>query len=91
MKRTKAKSSAKEQDAGTDFWAKPVEPEKSWEESTASQPEEAFTPYTMGSTFTKGQLVVHPKFGKGVITGVEAVRVEILFEGGKKKLGHSHT
>ena len=38
---------------------------------------------------TKGQLLVHPKFGKGVVLGVEGQRIEVLFEDGPKKLGHA--
>jgi hypothetical protein len=91
MKRTKAKTAAKEKDGTTDFWAKPAAPEKSWEESTMEKPDDAFTPYAMRSTFTKGQLITHPKFGKGVVTDVETVRVEILFQDGKKKLGHGQS
>ena len=91
MKRTKAKTAGKEANGATDFWAKPVAPEKTWEESATDQPEDAFTPYAMGSTFTKGQLITHTKFGKGVVTDVETVRVEILFQDGKKKLGHAQT
>ena len=89
MKRAKAKTTGKEKDGTTDFWAKPAIPEKNWEEATTDQPDEAFAPYSMGTTFTKGQLVTHSKFGKGVVTDVEAVRVEILFQDGKKKLGHA--
>lgn len=91
MKRTKAKTSGKEKDGPTDFWAKPVVPEKTWEESTTDKPDDAFTPYGMGATFTKGQLVAHSKFGKGVVTDVEPVRVEILFQDGKRKLGHGQS
>jgi hypothetical protein len=89
MKRAKAKSSSKEKDAVTDFWAKPVAPEKTWEEATTDQDDDKFTPYSMTARFTKGQLVSHPKFGKGFVTDVETARVEILFQDGKKKLGHS--
>ncbi len=88
MKRTKTKSSGNAKDGATDFWAKPVAPEKTWEEVTTDKPDDAFTPYAMGSTFTKGQLITHAKFGKGFITDVEAARVEIRFQDGKKKLGH---
>ena len=91
MKRAKAKSTGKEKAGPTDFWAKPVAPEKNWEESTVDQPDGAYTPYSMGTTFTKGQLVTHSKFGKGVVTDVEAVRVEILFQDGKKKLGQGQS
>jgi len=88
MKRTKQKSGGRDKDTETDFWAKPVAPEKTWDEAIADKPDDAFTTYAMTEKFTKGQLVAHPKFGKGVITDVEAARVEILFQEGKKKLGH---
>lgn len=90
MKRTKQRGSGGGRDNATetDFWAKPKEVEKTWAEATENQPDEAFLPYAMTSRYTKGQLVTHPKFGKGVITDVEPVRVEILFQDGKKKLGH---
>jgi hypothetical protein len=91
MKRAKAKTTGKAKDGATDFWAKPVAPEKNWEESTGDQPEGAYTPFSMGTTFCKGQLVAHAKFGKGVVTDVETVRVEILFQDGKKKLGHAQS
>ncbi len=88
MKRAKQKTAGKEKDAETDFWAKPATPEKTWEEATEGKPDADFTPYSMSDRFTKGQLVLHSKFGKGIITDVDALRVEILFQEGKKKLGH---
>lgn len=88
MKRAKQKTPGKEKDGETDFWAKPATPEKTWEEATEGKPDADFTPYTLADRFTKGQLVLHSKFGKGIITDVEALRVEILFQEGKKKLGH---
>ena len=51
----------------------------------------SFGKYTLEANLgygTKGQLITHPKFGKGVVTDVEPSRVEILFQEGKKKLGH---
>ena len=88
MKRAKAKTSGKEKNAETDFWAKPVAPEKTWEEATEGKADSDFTAYTMSERFTKGQLISHSKFGKGFVTDVDALRVEILFQEGKKKLGH---
>ena len=87
MKRAKAKTGSRDKDTVTDFWAKPVEPEKTWED-VADKPDDAFTAYSMAQKFTKGQLLVHPKFGKGIVMDVEPARVEILFQDGKKKLGH---
>lgn len=91
MKRTKAKSTGKEKAGETDFWAKPVAKEKTWEEATVEQADDAFSAYSMGARFALGQLITHPKFGKGVVTDVDALRVEILFEDGKKKLGHGQS
>jgi len=91
MKRTKQRTGAKDKDVETDFWAKPAAPEKTWEEAVEGKEDDAFTPYAMSARFTKGQLLVHTKFGKGVVTDVEPGRVEILFQDGKKKLGHGQS
>lgn len=91
MKRAKAKTTGKEKVGATDFWAKPVAKEKTWEEATTEQADDKFVAYSMGARFTLGQLITHPKFGKGVVTDVDALRVEILFEDGKKKLGHGQS
>ena len=90
MKRSKPRSSGagRDKDQETDFWAKPKAPERTWEEQIEGQPDEAFMPYVLAQRFAKGQLVVHAKFGKGVVVDVEANRVEILFQDGKRKLGH---
>lgn len=91
MKRTKQKATGKEKDGETDFWAKPATPEKTWEEAVEGKPDGDFTLYAMAERFTKGQLILHTKFGKGFVTDVEPARVEILFQEGKKKLGHGQT
>jgi hypothetical protein len=66
----------------------PPEPDKTWEERTAGQPDEAFVPYSMKMRFAKGALISHPKFGKGAVVAVDTTVVEVLFSDGKKKLGH---
>ncbi len=88
MKRTKQRSSGRVKDVDGAFWKKPSEPEKSWEQHMEGQADEAFAPYALTSKYTKGQLVTHVKFGKGVGVDADASRVEILFQEGKKKLGH---
>lgn len=90
MKRTKQRGSGsgRDKDNDTDFWAKPKEPEKTWEEHVDGKADDAFMPYAMSTRFARGQLVVHTKFGRGVVVDVEPARVEILFQDGKKKLGH---
>ena len=89
MKRTKQKSTGSSKATEVDFWAKKPDAEKTWSDYVAGKKDEAFTPYALGTTFKKGQLVMHAKFGKGAISLVERTRVEILFEDGTKKLGHS--
>ena len=88
MKRTKQRSTGSRDKGETDFWAKPAEPEKSWNELVDGKADDSFVPYALSQRYTKGQLLLHPKFGKGVIVDVDAVRIEILFQEGKKKLGH---
>jgi hypothetical protein len=90
MKRTKQRGAGgkEDKDAPVDFWAKPQPAEKTFAEDVEGKDDSAFTAYTMAARYTKGQLVTHPKFGKGIVTDVEPSRVEILFGDGKKKLGH---
>jgi hypothetical protein len=93
MKRTKQRGggAGRDKDGETDFWAKPTQPEKTWEEQVDGKPDDGFAPYTLAERYTKGQLDFHPKFGKGVVVDADPSRVEILFQEGKKKLGHGQT
>jgi hypothetical protein len=90
MKRTKARSTGagRDKDQETDFWAKPKTPEKTWDEQMEGRTDDAFVPYVLSERFAKGQLVVHAKFGRGVVVDADPGRVEILFQDGKRKLGH---
>ena len=91
MKRTKQRGSSggsRDTNTDTDFWAKPPAAEKSWQEAIEGKPDDGFLPYALSDRYSKGQLVLHTKFGKGVVVDSDATRVEILFEAGKKKLGH---
>jgi hypothetical protein len=91
MKRSKQRSSGSGRFSGKDddsAWSKPAEPEPSWSE-VESKPDEAFVPFALSSKYAKGDLILHPKFGKGLVVGVEATRIEVLFHEGKKKLGHA--
>lgn len=91
MKRSKPRSSGRdlEQDDANDTFAKPKEPEKTWAEWMESAADAAFAPYALSSRYAKGQYLLHPKFGKGVVLLAEATRVEVLFEESAKKLGHA--
>lgn len=89
MKRTKQRGvGTRDKDTVTDFWEKPPEPEKSWEEEVNGKPEDAFARYVLSERFAKGQLIQHTKFGRGIVVDADPARVEILFQDGKKKLGH---
>ena len=91
IKRTKQRSfNSRDQDseAGSPFGNKTVEPVKTWPEHMDGKVDESFVPYAMGTRFDKGALLTHPKFGKGIVVGVEPQWIEVLFEEGVKKLGH---
>jgi hypothetical protein len=90
MKRSKQRSSGSGRSAAEEdhAWAKPPEPEPAWAE-VEGKPDESFVPFAMSSRFAKGDLIRHPKFGKGLVLAVEGTRIEVLFQDGKKKLGHA--
>ena len=88
MKRSKQRSSGPDRNSNDDAWAKPAGPEPAWAD-VDSKPDESFTPFALSSRYAKGDLIKHPKFGKGLVLDAEATRIEVLFQDGKKKLGHS--
>jgi hypothetical protein len=91
MKRSKQRSSGSGRGSGSDddssSWAKPKGPEPSWSDVDA-KPVESFVHFSMSSRYAKGDLILHAKFGKGIVLGAEPTRIEVLFQDGKKKLGH---
>ena len=89
MKRSKARGTGSREASAndTDFFARPKVKEKTWLEATEGKSDDDFVPYAMGRTFAVGKLVMHAKFGKGVVTEVNAQRVTVLFEEGPRKLG----
>jgi hypothetical protein len=89
MKRTKQRSSARESEDETPAWGKPADPEPTWAGEVEPKPEASFLPFALSSRYAKGNLILHPKFGKGLVLGVEGARIEVLFQDGKKKLGHT--
>ena len=92
IKRSKQKSfgaGRRDENEGLFSFSKPPEPEKSWEEHMAEKPEEAFASYSFKQHYDKGALIQHPKFGKGVVLGIEGSHVDVLFAEGPKKLGHA--
>ena len=90
IKRSKQRSYGSGRDKGDDddYFSKPKEPEKSWDQHMEGKAEADFAPYALSARYAKGQLVTHPKFGKGVVIAVDTTNVQILFQDGTKKLGH---
>jgi hypothetical protein len=90
MKRTKQRStgSGRETDDEPNPWGKPADPEPTWAD-VEGKPDASFVPFAMSSRYAKGNLILHSKFGKGLVLGVEGPRIEVLFQDGKKKLGHA--
>ncbi|MBX3197107.1 MAG: hypothetical protein KF894_03035 [Labilithrix sp.] len=60
-------------------------PASDWSAATAD-PEKARRKYAATERFERGELVEHPKFGVGVVTGTEPGKAVILFESGVRKL-----
>ncbi len=60
----------------------------SWKEHVQGAPEDAFVDYALATRYERGALLRHPKFGRGIVVGVEDKRIDVLFEEGSKKLGH---
>jgi hypothetical protein len=93
MKRSKQRNSGPSRPSEDDdapAWAKPAEAEPTWADVEA-KPDGSFIPFMLASRYSKGDLILHPKFGRGLVLGVEATRIDVLFQDGKKKLGHSVT
>jgi hypothetical protein len=88
MKRTKQRTagSGRASEDESPAWGKPADPEPTWAD-VESKPEGSFVPFVLSTRYAKGSLILHPKFGKGLVLGVEGTRIEVLFHDGKKKLG----
>lgn len=89
MKRSKQRTFARAGEAGEDdYFKKPVEPEKTWAEAVEGKDDSAFSPYSMSNRYEKGALILHSKFGKGIVVEVDPSSVQVLFQDQKRKLGH---
>jgi len=60
-----------------------------WKDAVAGRPDEDFVPYAISKTFSQGDLLNHPKFGKGVVLTVDGEKMFVLFQEGIKKLVHA--
>jgi hypothetical protein len=89
MKRTKQAGGKGKDAPETDFWAKAPVAEKTFEELCEGTADDAFEPYQMTRHYAPNACILHSKFGKGVVVGVEGAKIEVFFADGKKKLGHA--
>jgi hypothetical protein len=80
--------SSREPTAGLDETKEDSRP-VGWQQAMEGKAEADFKPYAVAGTFSRGDLVRHPKFGNGVVTAVEAGKIEVLFEDGSRKLAHA--
>lgn len=63
-------------------------PEKSWDEFVGGKPDQAFQPYSLKLRYAVGDLILHPKFGKGAVLTADDTQIEVIVAEGKKKLAH---
>jgi hypothetical protein len=93
IKRSKQRSHGSGRDAGDsgDYFAKPKNPEKNWEQHMEGKTDTDFLPYAMSNRYVLGAFVAHSKFGRGIVVSVDSTNVQILFQDGTKKLGHGVT
>lgn len=60
-----------------------------WKTATEGKQPADFKPYSVKATYAVGDLVVHPKFGNGVVVSIEPNKIDVLFEDGPHKLAHA--
>jgi len=60
-----------------------------WQAQVAGQPENVFHPYDPQKAFQAEELILHPKFGRGIVTKVDGKRLDVLFQDGPRKLVHA--
>lgn len=83
---------AKKKSSGT--WAPPPPPApaKAWQEATAGKDLSNPTAYHPKTTFELGQVIIHGKFGIGVVMGEkEGGKIIVVFENDTKVLVHGRS
>jgi hypothetical protein len=76
-----------EKDGDFNFLTKP-EP-ITWDGAVEGKSDADFESYSVRNTYVVGSLIIHPKFGKGVVTFVEGKKIEVLFQETSRKFGHA--
>ncbi len=60
-----------------------------WQSQVADQPENLFLNYDPAQSFRHEALIIHLKFGRGIVTRVDGKRLDVLFQDGPRKLVHA--
>jgi hypothetical protein len=63
--------------------------QRDWQQLVGDKDASEFSTYNMSSTYTAGQLVAHPKFGRGYVKeALDGTKVAIIFREGARTLIH---
>jgi hypothetical protein len=66
--------------------------QRDWQALVGDKESADFSPYSMSSTYTAGQLVSHPKFGRGYVReALDGTKVAIIFREGARTLIHGRS
>ncbi len=65
---------------------KAKENEEKWQELISNIPEEEAKPYSIDGVYEVGDLILHPKFGKGYVVEITGNKMTVTFKDGDKKL-----
>ena len=90
MKRSKKStgSTRSSQSEGSLGFSPPAAVVPTWDEAVSGREDSEFIPWVMTRTFARNELVVHGKFGKGIVLAVDGPRIEVLFSDTVRKLAH---
>ncbi len=88
MKRAKKATSGRSAQAESSLGFSPPPDVPKWSEVVPGADEAAFVTYEPARRFERGAFLIHSRFGKGLVLGVDGPRIEVLFEDAVRRLGH---
>ena len=87
-----AKKTTKKAPSAKSVAAAATAAQRKWQEATGDKDASEYRPYSMTTRFEAGQLIMHPKFGEGLVQEVTAPqKISILFRTGLKTLIHDRS
>ena len=71
-------------------WAPlPAPRHRAWEEASRGKNLDVATPYDPAASYTLGEVIMHPRFGPGIVQGVkESGKIYVVFEDDTRVLAH---